>query len=183
MAVFNYRIIIVIIAIIINAGVRSDSYPEHSTLLLLPKMLLDLSIHQSPEIENVLLSPGYIKKDVENYLDVKYSIYLQNNLLQNDNFSSDIWNSQYPKDSIDIITLLMSTNIRLGENEAIRTYMEFADGTNRGIYNPNTGIGGLPDEDYDATTAMVINWHSLPESNHYHNARMEYRMEYPTISS
>lgn len=71
----------------------------------------------------------------------------------------------------------------LGDQEAIRTYVEYADGTHRGMYDPATGTGGYPDENYDATTAMVINWHRLPESNPDHNARLRYRMVHPSESS
>jgi hypothetical protein len=53
----------------------------------------------------------------------------------------------------------------LGQNEALRVYTEFADGTHRGMYDPETDSSGFPDEDYDATTAMVINWHRLPETD------------------
>lgn len=66
----------------------------------------------------------------------------------------------------------------LGSNEAIRTYIEFADGSHRGMYDPETDSGGYADEDYDATTAMVINWHSLPEQNPKDNSRLEYRQEF-----
>lgn len=72
---------------------------------------------------------------------------------------------------------------QLGQKEAIRVYMEFADGANRGMYNEKTGLGGFPDEDYDATTAMIINWHKLPEEDSSLNARLEYRSEYPSNSS
>ncbi len=68
---------------------------------------------------------------------------------------------------------------QLGENEAIRVYVEFADGKNRGIYDPITDSKGFPDEDYDATTAMVINWHKMPENNDFQNARIRYRKVHP----
>ena len=71
----------------------------------------------------------------------------------------------------------------LGEHEAIRTYVEFADGTNRGMYNPDIEKSGLPDEDFDATTAMVINWHRLPEDDASRDARVHYRMVHPQQSS
>ncbi|MEX0686962.1 MAG: metallophosphoesterase [Balneolales bacterium] len=71
----------------------------------------------------------------------------------------------------------------LGQNEAIRTYIEFADGGNRGMYDPETDSKGYPDEDYDATTAMVINWHRLPESDAGLDARMWYRQIHPDESS
>jgi len=71
----------------------------------------------------------------------------------------------------------------LGEQEAIRTYVEFADGTNRGTYDPETGDKGLPDEDFDATTAMVINWHRLPETESERDARLQYRRIHPEESS
>lgn len=71
----------------------------------------------------------------------------------------------------------------LGQNEALRVYVEFADGTNRGMYDPETGTGGFPDEGYDATTAMVINWHKLTEPDSNLTARLEYRSEYPVESS
>ena len=70
----------------------------------------------------------------------------------------------------------------IGTMEAIRTYVEFADGTHRGIHDPETGTKGFPDEDYDATTAMVINWHSNPEANPDHQARLEFRMEHPATT-
>jgi hypothetical protein len=75
-----------------------------------------------------------------------------------------------------------STNERIGQNEAIRIYVEFADGSHRGMYDQETGIGGFIDEPYDATTAMVINWHKLPEKNPTLNAILEYRIEHPAIS-
>jgi len=68
---------------------------------------------------------------------------------------------------------------QLGENEALRVYVEFADGKNRGIYDPKTDSKGFPDEEYDATTAMVINWHKMPENNDFQNARIRYRKVYP----
>ncbi len=70
----------------------------------------------------------------------------------------------------------------LGENEAIRTYVEFADGTNRGMYDAVTEDKGYPDEDYDATTAMVVNWHRLPEENPEQDARLQYRKIHPSES-
>ncbi|GAP68839.1 calcineurin-like phosphoesterase [Bacteroidales bacterium 6E] len=70
----------------------------------------------------------------------------------------------------------------LGNNEAIRVYVEFADGANRGMYNQETKKGGFLDEPYDATTAMVINWHKLPESIPNQNERLQYRQEYPRQS-
>lgn len=70
----------------------------------------------------------------------------------------------------------------LGEKEAIRVYVEFADGTNRGSYNPLNGQGGYADEPYDATTAMVINWHKLPEEKPDQNSKLQYRSEHPNIS-
>lgn len=70
----------------------------------------------------------------------------------------------------------------LGSEEAIRVYVEFADGTNRGMMDPVTGNKGLPDEDYDATTAMVINWHKMKEKHPDQNARLEFRKEYPDTS-
>lgn len=71
----------------------------------------------------------------------------------------------------------------LGENEAICTYLEFADGKNRGLYDINTQSKGFPDEDYDATTTMVINWHRLPERNPDLDALLKFRMVYPYTSS
>jgi 3',5'-cyclic AMP phosphodiesterase CpdA len=71
----------------------------------------------------------------------------------------------------------------LGQNEALRTYTEFADGTHRGIYNPETDSGGFPDEDYDATTAMVINWHRMPEEVPELDSRLRYRQIHPSVSS
>lgn len=70
----------------------------------------------------------------------------------------------------------------LGENEPIRVYTEFADGTNRGMYDPDTDSNGFPDEDFDATTAMVINWHKMPETEPDLDARLRYRSVYPTES-
>lgn len=71
---------------------------------------------------------------------------------------------------------------QLGENEAIRVYVEFADGTNRGVYNLDTGVGGFQDQDFDATTAMVINWHKLPEKVELHNAKIRFKEDYPNKS-
>ena len=71
----------------------------------------------------------------------------------------------------------------LGENEAIRTYTEFADGSNRGMYDSESDKGGFPDESYDATTAMVINWHRLPEEQSNMDSRVRYRKVHPTASS
>ena len=83
-----------------------------------------------------------------------------------------------------MIMISCSTELpSLGENEAIRTYVEFADGTNRGMYDPDVEKSGLPDEDFDATTAMVINWHRLPEEDAFLNARLHYRKVYPQQSS
>lgn len=70
----------------------------------------------------------------------------------------------------------------LGNHEAVRTYVEFADGSNRGRVDPVTGEHGYPDEGYDATSAMVINWHRLPESDSRRNARLHYRKITPTRS-
>lgn len=70
-------------------------------------------------------------------------------------------------------------NDHLGQAEAIRTYAEFADGRNRGLFSPETGTGGFPDEDFDATTAMVINWHRLPEADPRHDAALKYRKVWP----
>ncbi len=72
---------------------------------------------------------------------------------------------------------------KLGENEAIRTYIEFTDGKDRGMYDPETNSKGFPDEDYDATTAMVINWHRMPEKDSLLNTRLKYRMIYPDTLS
>ena len=71
----------------------------------------------------------------------------------------------------------------LGEHEAIRVYTEFADGANRGMYDPETDSKGYPDEDYDATTAMVVNWHRLPESDPEADARLRYRQVHPQQTS
>ena len=73
-------------------------------------------------------------------------------------------------------------NKPLGRNEAIRVYTEFADGSNRGMYDPETGSKGFPDEDYDATTAMVINWHRMPEQSPDLDARLRYRRIHPRRS-
>jgi hypothetical protein len=70
----------------------------------------------------------------------------------------------------------------LGFNEALRVYTEFADGKNRGLYDEATHSKGFPDEDFDAVTSMVINWHRLPEADPDHNARLKYRKVHPTRS-
>ena len=69
----------------------------------------------------------------------------------------------------------LPANEPLGESEALRVYVEFADGTHRGMYDPETGRGGFPDEPYDATTAMVINWHRLPGGQPERDNRLRYR--------
>ena len=79
-------------------------------------------------------------------------------------------------------TLTIAGATDIGQNEAIRTYMEFADGTHRGLFDPAKNLGGFADESYDATTAMVINWHSMPEKNPEHNALLEFRSEHPAVS-
>lgn len=71
---------------------------------------------------------------------------------------------------------------KLGSLEAIRVYTEFADGKNRGMYDSDYNNKGYPDENFDATTAMVINWHRLPESESDQNARLKYREIYPSTS-
>jgi|GEM_PF-1390714 len=71
---------------------------------------------------------------------------------------------------------------QLGQNEALRVYTEFADGTNRGMYDPATDNKGFPDEDYDATTAMVVNWHRMPEDLPELDARLKYRKVHPDQS-
>ena len=71
----------------------------------------------------------------------------------------------------------------LGKTEAIRIYTEFADGTNRGMYDPNTGLGGIVDEPYDATTAMVINWHKTSKQTTENTALLEFRRVHPSLSS
>lgn len=70
----------------------------------------------------------------------------------------------------------------IGQNETLRIYTEFADGTHRGMYDPATNSKGLPDEDYDATSAMVINWHRLPETDSSLDARLKFRMIHPVES-
>lgn len=70
----------------------------------------------------------------------------------------------------------------LGQNEALRIYTEFADGTHRGMYDPETDSKGFPNEDFDATTAMVINWHRLPEVDPEVDARLRYRQVQPDES-
>ncbi len=72
--------------------------------------------------------------------------------------------------------------MELGENDALRTYTEFADGSNRGMYDPETGDKGYPDEDYDATTAMVINWHAMPEADSALDGVLRYRRIHPNES-
>src|SRR5690625_1211155 len=84
--------------------------------------------------------------------------------------------------SVTLLMLQLSASglkMKLGSNEVIRTYVEFADGTHRGMYDPVTGDKGFPDEDYDATTAMVINWHRVPEKNPELDARLVYRKIHP----
>src|SRR5690625_4078304 len=74
-------------------------------------------------------------------------------------------------------------NFTLGEQEASRLYVEFADGAKRGMVDADTRRGGLPDEDYDATTAMVINWHKSGENDSSMNGRIEFRKEFPDTSA
>lgn len=86
-----------------------------------------------------------------------------------------------------LTTLLLFINCSaelpsLGENEALRVYTEFADGTHRGMYDPATNSKGFPDEDYDATSGMVINWHRLPETDPLLDARLRYRKIQPDKS-
>ncbi len=71
----------------------------------------------------------------------------------------------------------------LGQNEAIRVYTEFADGTHRGMYDSKTGLGGIADEPYDATTAMVINWHKTSKQTPENRALLEFRRVHPSASS
>ena len=90
--------------------------------------------------------------------------------------------------SVFFIFIILATGCRqpeqpLGENEALRVYTEFADGGNRGMYDPETGDKGYPDESYDATMAMVINWHRMPEQETELDARLRYRRVHPTSSS
>lgn len=69
---------------------------------------------------------------------------------------------------------------QLGANEAIRVYVEFADGSNRGMNDPETGVRhGYEDEAFDATTAMVINWHRLPGANPELDSRLRFRTGRP----
>jgi hypothetical protein len=70
----------------------------------------------------------------------------------------------------------------LGNNEALRVYTEFADGKNRGMYDKTTNTKGFPDEDFDATSSKVINWHRLPESEPVLDARLRYRKIHPSMS-
>ncbi|MCC5905848.1 MAG: fibronectin type III domain-containing protein, partial [Balneolaceae bacterium] len=76
-----------------------------------------------------------------------------------------------------------SSESPLGQQEALRTYTEFADGTHRGMFDPATEEKGYPDEDYDATTAMVINWHRMPEEDSELDSRLRYRQVHPSVSS
>lgn len=69
--------------------------------------------------------------------------------------------------------------ITLSENEAIRVYLEFDDGKNRGMYDPSTKSRGFKDEGYDATTTAVINWHSMPEGENQSTSRLKYRRVRP----
>jgi hypothetical protein len=86
--------------------------------------------------------------------------------------------------SLLIVLFFLSccTYEKLGQNEAIRVYTEYADGKDRGMFEPGADNKGYPDEDFDATTAMVINWHRLPELQPEQNARLRYRKIYPSIS-
>ena len=70
----------------------------------------------------------------------------------------------------------------LGENEALRVYTEFADGGNRGMHDPVSGSKGFPDEEFDATNAMVINWHRFPEKEAGLDASLRYRRIHPAES-
>lgn len=76
-----------------------------------------------------------------------------------------------------------STPQLLGQTEALRVYTEFADGTHRGMYNPETGVGGFVDESFDATTAMVINWHKTTKHVPEDNAFLEFRRVHPSVSA
>lgn len=80
-------------------------------------------------------------------------------------------------------TQLTEGHAPLGEHEALRIYVEFADGKDRGMYDPATGDKGYPDEDYDATTAMVVNWHRAPEADPQFDARLRFRRVYPSEST
>src|SRR5690625_4319349 len=73
--------------------------------------------------------------------------------------------------------------LTLGENEAIRVYTEFYDGYNRGMINKETGKGGLVDEDFDATSAIVINWHKYIERDSTLTSQLEYRKVFPKSST
>ncbi len=93
----------------------------------------------------------------------------------------------FPKALLTIIGGALLANpgamaAELGENDALRTYTEFADGSNRGMYDPETGDKGYPDEDYDATTAMVINWHAMPEADAAREGALRYRRVHPEES-
>ena len=70
----------------------------------------------------------------------------------------------------------------LGVNDALRTYTEFADGANRGLYDPETGSNGYPDEAYDATMAMVVNWHAMPGDVPNRDGHLRYRQVHPETS-
>lgn len=70
----------------------------------------------------------------------------------------------------------------LGQNEALRTYIEFTDGGHRGMFDADSECCGFPDENFDATTAMVINWHRLPEADSELDARLHYRQVHPVTS-
>jgi hypothetical protein len=81
-----------------------------------------------------------------------------------------------------LFTACSEGNRQLGQNEAIRVYTEFADGSNRGMYDHESESKGFPDEDYDATTAMVINWHRMPEILAVQDARLRYRRVHPDLT-
>lgn len=72
---------------------------------------------------------------------------------------------------------------QLGQTEAIRVYLEFADGTHRGMYDSKNNKGGFADEHYDATTAMVVNWHNTSKQANENNTLLEFRCVHPTVSS
>jgi hypothetical protein len=154
MKVLISSIIIVIIAININEFRKSGNFPDRSTYKQSSIVPLGKFFDSQDEFE--------FNKRLAN-AELKSGVFDNNIVIEEKRFYSE--------------------TCSLGQNEAIRTYVEFTDGKNRGMYDSIMRTGGFPDEDYDATTAMVINWHSMPELNPDQNARLKYRQEHPELSS